>query len=145
MSSKNWLPVGPMLAARTYFNPCSSAGLVYLCGGNETTVETYDPTADQCTLVEIQLPGSFLRSPCTALVWGAGLYIISEHETVTYLFQRRTTSVVTHDYLNVFSSCPPLCSLGNAYIMVGKTAKGLSLQENKVILNSQLRGNKVDS
>lgn len=132
-----------MLAARTYFNPCSWAGLVYLCGGNETTVETYSPAADQYEMTDIQLPDSFLRSPCTAVVWGVGLYVISDRETVTYLFPRRSTAVAAHRYLNVFSSCPPLCALGNVYIMVGKTAKGLSLQENKVILDSNLEGSKI--
>lgn len=132
-----------MLAARTYFNPCSYAGLIYLCGGNETSVETYDPAADRCELVSIQLPNSFIRSPCTALVWAGALYIVSDRETVTYLLQRKTIAVASHSYLNVFSSCPPIYTDGNVYIMVGKTAKGLSLQASTVVLNRQLEVNSV--
>ena len=114
-----------------------------MCGGNETSVETYDPAADHYALVSIQLPDSFIRSPCTALVWGEALYIVSDRETVTYFLQRKTTAVAAHRYLNVFSSCPPIYATGNVYIMVGKTAKGLSLQDNTVVLNRQLEGNRV--
>ena len=139
LPSSSWSPIHPMNHSRTYFNPCSFLGLIYLCGGNDLTVETYHPSTDTCELItEIELPESFKGSCCTAVAYGPLLYILSNRHTVVFNAGKRTSKVEEHNYINLFSSCPPVCRLGNVYLMVGKTAKGISLLDHKIVLESPL-------
>ena len=75
-SSFKWTAVPEMTHARASFTPCRYAGLFYLCGGLQATIETYEPTREKYSLLDISLPEI---SSCHAVFDNDTLIVLSDN------------------------------------------------------------------
>lgn len=75
-SSYQWTPVEDMTYARASFTPCRYAGLIYLCGGHQSTVETYAPCTRLYQTLQITLPEA---SSCLVLFQRDVLVVLSDN------------------------------------------------------------------
>jgi hypothetical protein len=135
MQNGQWTELPNMTTARLSFNPCQHAGLVYLCGGGSTTVETFDPTTRRFVLLpDFVLPDMVKFGSATA---------VAEDVIVVYgmlgackwsVTRRKEVFAAQHDRLFAWSNSLPVLhegriyifSLGESCIVVGNTDSGLS-------------------
>lgn len=135
MQNGQWTELPNMTTARLSFNPCQHAGLVYLCGGGSTTVETFDPTTRRFVLLpDFVLPDMVKFGSATA---------VAEDVIVVYgmlgvckwsVTRRKEVFAAQHDRLFAWSNSSPVLhegriyifSLGESCIVVGNTDSGVS-------------------
>ena len=78
-SSGPWRMLPGMNAARCCFTPCQFAGLVYLCGGQTDTIETYSMETNTFELLSLRLPES---SSCISFVYNSHLVTLTDTSTL---------------------------------------------------------------
>jgi len=74
--SYKWTPVEDMTYARASFTPTRYAGLIYLCGGHQSSIETYAPCTRLYHTLQITLPEA---SSCLALFQRNVLVVLSDN------------------------------------------------------------------
>ena len=74
LNTRSWTALGNMHSHRAHIWPCWHCGVLYLCGGLCTTVETFDPVTDEFKLIiEFELPdmtpGVVISRRCELLLY----------------------------------------------------------------------------
>jgi len=114
-----WKICGQMHYPRTNFNPCYWTQLVYLVGGYQPFMETFDPTTLEFTVVETEVPE---HSMSLAIAKGeSDLLVLYGWEWRLYHLSCSGGSPVRgrHPLPAVWSSCSPvmLPALGQVFIL----------------------------
>lgn len=90
--SNQWVRVEDMTYARASFTPCRYAGLLYLCGGHQLTIETYASRTGLYQTLELTLPEA---SSCIALFQKDILIVLSDNYVTRWQGSKLVTAQQT--------------------------------------------------
>lgn len=117
-SASHWKSLSNMCIARAYFNPCATESLIYLVGGWTTSIETYNTSTHNFTLIDLELPIDFAKSACTAVLSGYSLIALAPTMLCEVNESRkgwkRTQSVLLQ---STWSNCKPWVQDGQVFVV----------------------------
>ena len=139
-----WEGEKEMKVARMNFTPCAYHSLVYLCGGMNPTIETFDLETSTYSLLSLHLPEELpMKFKATTIVSNGKLVVITYSHVWTWNVKEKGEPIVCtkESGTDAWSRCPPVVYGRLMLTLDGKGCVGHDFQTGRVVVRKSSTAN----